>query len=424
MSSYQLLRSNPNFRLAWIGMFISRLGDGLYSVAVIWMTYKVIKSGLALGIVLGAFTFSTFIFGILAGVIADRMNRRSLMMYSSLLCGFTVIFIPLAFYWEILNLPFLAFLSFALGAFTQFFEPVVKASVFNLVSKEELTQGNAALGITESIGYLVGPPLGGVLISWFSAEIVLIINGITFVLAALLISRIKTPLEKLPKSSTPNKWTSDLKEGLYFIKENKYVRRLFLISILAALAYSPFFVNLPIFIDKGLMLSSEEQATFLGILYSVLSLGQFIGFWVVGYLPDNIRMNLTIGYLLQAIGFGLLYVLKSPVAIVISVTIAGISFGLAGAPFYTAIQRAVPNRLHGRVFGVQSTLNGILLPAGRTITGGALEFFSARSIFLVMGVMYFANTFLSNLMSRNRPTIHQIEKLKKISDKEEYSYRC
>lgn len=118
MSSYQLIRSNPNFRLAWFGMFISRLGDGLYSVAIIWMTYQIAKSGLALGIVLGAFTFSTFISGILAGVVADRMNRRTLMMGSSLLCGVTVILIPLAFYWEILNLPLLAFLSFVLGAFT------------------------------------------------------------------------------------------------------------------------------------------------------------------------------------------------------------------------------------------------------------------------------------------------------------------
>lgn len=414
MSSYQLIRSNPNFRLAWFGMFISRLGDGLYSVAIIWMTYQIAKSGLALGIVLGAFTFSTFISGILAGVVADRMNRRTLMMGSSLLCGVTVILIPLAFYWEILNLPLLAFLSFVLGAFTQFFEPVVKASVFNLVSKEELTQGNAALGTTESMGYLVGPPLGGILITWFSTEMVLVLNGITFILAALLISRIKTPLSNISKSTTPNKWTLDLKEGLQFIKENKSVRRLFLISILATIAYSPFFVNLPIFLDQGLTLSSEEQPTFLGILYSVLALGQFIGFWVVGYLPDNIRVNLTVGYLLQTIGFGLLSVLSNPFTIVVSVTIAGISFGLAAAPFYTAIQRLVPNRLHGRVFGVQSTLDGFLLPAGRTITGGALEYFSARSIFLFMGVLYFINAFLPNLISNSRSISHSTERLEKI----------
>jgi MFS family permease len=63
---------------------------------------------------------------------------------------------------------------------TQFFEPVVRASVSNLVSKKELTRGNAALGTTESIGYLVGPPLGGLLITWFSVEKVLVLNGITF----------------------------------------------------------------------------------------------------------------------------------------------------------------------------------------------------------------------------------------------------
>lgn len=133
-----------------------------------------------------------------------------------------------------------------------------------------------------------------------------------------------------------------------------------------------------------------------------MSLGQLIGFWLIGYVPDRIRVNLTIGYLLQAIGFGLLFVLSHPVAIMLSVTVAGISFGLVSAPFYSAIQREVPGRLHGRVFGVQSTFNGLLLPAGRTITGGALEFVNARSIFLFMGVLYFINAFLANLLSKEK----------------------
>jgi hypothetical protein len=81
---------------------------------------------------------------------------------------------------------------------------------------------------------------------------------------------------------------------------------------------------------------------------------------------------------------------------------AGISFGLASAPFYSAIQRAVPSHLHGRVFGVQSTLSGIILPTGRTITGGALEYFNARSIFLFMGVLYLINAFLSNLLTKDQ----------------------
>ncbi|WP_340084122.1 MFS transporter [Siminovitchia sp. FSL H7-0308] len=402
MSLYQLIRANSNFRLTWFAMFVSRLGDGLYSVAIIWMTYQVDRSALSLGIVLGAFTFSTFVFGIFAGVVADRMNRRTLIISSSVLCGVTVLVIPLTFYFGMLHLPLLVFLSFVFGALTQFFEPVVRASVSNLVSKTELTQGNAALGTTESIGYLVGPTLGGILITFFNVEMVLVLNGISFLLAALLISKVNVPLNNMPEAISPTKWTHDLKEGLQFIKENQFVTRLFQISILSTIAYSPFFVNLPIFLDEGLKLSSKEQATFLGILYSILSLGQLIGFWLIGYVPDRIRVNLTIGYLLQAIGFGLLFVLSHPVAIMLSVTVAGISFGLVSAPFYSAIQREVPGRLHGRVFGVQSTFNGLLLPAGRTITGGALEFVNARSIFLFMGVLYFLNAFLANLLSKEK----------------------
>lgn len=402
MSSYQLIRSNSNFRLAWLGMFISRLGDGLYSVAIIWMTYQVTNSGFALGIVLGAFTFATFVFGILAGVIADRINRRTLMAGSSLLCGITVILISLSSYGGILNLPLLAILSFTLGALTQFFEPVVLAAVPHLVEEKALTQANAALGTTESIGYFVGPPLGGILITMFHTEIVLLLDGVSFILAALLILKIKGSLGHAEKTTTPLKWTLEVKEGFLFIKQNKTVTRLFLISIMSIIAYSPFFVILPVFLDKELLLTSDEQATLLGILYSVLSLGQLIGYWLVGYLPDNIRVNLTIGYLLQAIGFGLIAVLNNPVAILISVTIAGISFGLAGAPYYTAIQRIVPNHMHGRIFGVRSTLTGLLAPAGRAIAGAALEYCSARAIFLLMGVLYLLNVFLSNIITINQ----------------------
>lgn len=74
---------------------------------------------------------------------------------------------------------------------------------------------------------------------------------------------------------------------------------------------------------------------------------------------------------------------------------------MASAPFYTALQKAVPDRLHGRVFGVQSTLSGFILPVGRAITGGVLDYFSARSIFIVMGALYLINALMSSLIRGN-----------------------
>lgn len=117
---------------------------------------------------------------------------------------------------------------------------------------------------------------------------------------------------------------------------------------------------------------------------------------MVGYFPDNIRVNLAIGYLLQALGFGVIAVLTDPITIATAVM-------LAGAPYYTALQRSVPHHLQGRVFGVRSTVTGLLAPTGRIISGAALEYVSVRTIFFLMGLLYLLNVFFAGILQFNHP---------------------
>lgn len=394
-----LLRTNHNLLWAFIGMLISRLGDGFYSVAIIATAYSITQSGTGTGIVLASFAISSFIFGSISGVFSDKTNRKFLLVISSFICGCIVVLMAVLSFWGQLEIISLSALSFLLGAATQFFEPTVSAMIPMLVKKEELSTANAAIGMTDSIGYLAGPALGGIMLTFMDIEMVLILNACSFfvAMAAGLFIKITTHQKQRIGSSNLFK---DAVEGFTYVGRNKYVLRLFLISSLSLLAYSPFFVLLPVYLDKEMLLSSDQQSALIGFIYSALALGQFVGYWIVSYLRMKTYQYLMLSYFIQAVGFGSLAIIHQEFLIIIFIFIAGISFGIKGTAFNTALQSNTPNKLLGRVYGVNYTISGVITPFGRSISGFMSDMFGSRLIFMIMGGAYVCSSILALSLKR------------------------
>lgn len=396
-----LLRSNHNMLWAFIGMLISRLGDGIYSVAIIATAYSITKSGSGTGIVLASFAISSFIFGSISGVFSDKTNRKFLLVVSSFVCGCIIVIMAALSFGGHLELISLSVLSFILGAATQFFEPTVSAMIPMFVKKEELTTANGAIGMTDSIGYLIGPALGGVLLTVMRIEIVLLLNACSFFVAALAGLLLKIPANQNQSRGATNLF-QDAIEGFSYVGRNKYVLKLFLISSLSLLAYSPFFVLLPVYLDKEILLSSDQQSALIGFIYSALALGQFVGYWIVSYLKMKTYQYFMLSSFIQAVGFGSLAILHRDYLIIICIFIAGISFGISGSAFNTALQSRTPNNLLGRVYGVNYTISGVITPLGRSVSGFMSDVFGSRLIFVMMGGVLLSSSILARTLKRTK----------------------
>lgn len=390
----KLLKSNRNIMWAFIGMLISRMGDGVFSVALIAAAYGATKSGGGTGIVLASFAVANFIFGTLSGVVSDRANRKNVLIWSSFACGCIVAFMAILAYTGSLNILSLSILSFLLGSATQFFEPTVNALVPKLVKKDELTTANATIGMTDSIGYLIGPAVGGLLLTILSLEMVLMINALSFFIA-MFTGMILNPESNSPNPENTRGWLGEITAGFEFVARDKYVMQLFLAGAIATLAYSPFFVILPVFLDKELVLPLEEQSVLIGFIYSALALGQFVGYWVISYLKMATHLNLVLGYVLQAVGFGALVIFEQQYIIIFFVFIAGISFGIGGSAFHSKMQTHTPNHLLGRVYGVNYTIKGVITPLGRSASGFISDGIGSKMIFGIMSAMFILSAFLS-----------------------------
>lgn len=401
-----LLSKNRNMFWAFVGMLISRLGDGVYSVAVIALAYGITQSGAGTGIVLAAFALSSFLFGSLSGVASDRWNRKMLLISSSLLCSGVVITMAVLSYSGTLNVTSLTILSFLLGAATQFFEPIVNALIPRFVTKDELTTANATIGMTDSLGYIAGPAAAAVLLAWLPMEVVLLINAASFLFASLAASFLHIP----QISKTERKQTSvftEAVEGFTFVYQTKRIRQLFIISCLSLLAYSPFFVLLPLFLDQDLLLSAERQSAVIGMIYSSLALGQLAGYAVVSYLRLSTYKLLGIGYLLQAIGFGCLIFVHEELWIVFFIFIAGISFGLTGSAFHTNLQSNTPDDRLGRVYGVNYTVSGLIAPIGRSSSGILADALGAKVMFSGMTFLFLVSSAMSFWQTKEKATAHE-----------------
>ncbi|WP_145407929.1 MFS transporter [Paenibacillus xylanexedens] len=393
----QLLQSNRNILWAFIGMLISRLGDGVYSVALIAAAYGITQSGGGTGIVLASFAIANFIFGALSGVVSDKSNRKSVLIWSSLACGSIVTFMAILAYNGSLNIASLSVLSFLLGSATQFFEPTVNALIPQLVKKEQLTTANATIGMTDSIGYLAGPAVGGLLLTMLNLETVLLINAISFFIAMCTGMFLKPKIDS-EKQKTTGRFLSEVTAGFKFVAKDRDIMRLFLAGSISVLAYSPFFVILPVFLDKDLTLPFQQQSALIGFIYSALALGQFVGYWVITYLRMATYLHLVLGYVLQAIGFGMLAIVNQQYLIIVFVFIAGISFGIGGSAFHSKMQSETPNHLLGRVYGVNYTLKGVISPVGRSVSGFMSDGMGGRMIFVLMSVMFMMSAVLSLAM--------------------------
>lgn len=191
---------NRNYALIYAGQLCSSIGDQLYAIAILWLTYRLTGSATAMALV-GAAEYAPYlIFGLVGGVFADRFDRRRLMIVADMVRLLAVSLVPLLYYLDLLQVWHLAAIALVQASASAFFTPARSALMVNILPEQEFQRGSAAYSATIRTARILGPLLGSFLLKLVSTQLFFVLDAATFLLSILTTLAIRLPERKQPSS--------------------------------------------------------------------------------------------------------------------------------------------------------------------------------------------------------------------------------
>ncbi len=371
----ELFSNKGAFRL-WIAQTVSTFGDFFTYVAILIIVQELTGSALAVSGLVVVQTLPVLLVGPLAGAIADRYDRKKLMICADLLRALLIAVVPF------MNQVYLFYaFAFLLSASTVIFSPARNAVLPQLVEKNDLVKINAVFAISDNLARIVGPGAAGLLIAWQGLRIPFWVDSITFVISAIFLYLIAVPL---PSSASRRIriWTS-IKEGLLYILRTPIVRTILSVRMLVALGGGAINVLLVVLAKKILGWSDEA----FGIALSTIAAGSFIGSVGLSFRGGRFdpRILFSLGTLAVGLSFvGLAMRLSYELSLVL-LFIDGLADSAVVISYASLAQKCISNEMRGRFFGTAITLfrSGVLLSAG--LSGALAEIISVHYTLMLAG---------------------------------------
>ena len=360
-----LLRNNSNYRHLWLGNVVSQLGDWFNLIAAAELITELSNSGVAISYLFLARFLPLFLFSPLAGVLADRYNRRNLMVISDVLRAFVVLgFLLVGVTGQVWLFYLLTVAQFALSAL---FTPARSAVVAMVVERHELVTANALDSFTWSTMLALGALLGGIVAAVFGAETAFVLDGLTFLLSAWFISRIVLKaVQIVPGEESRGGWL-DFVDGFRYLWGRPYLLILSLIKATGSLVWGAVnvleisFANnvfpLTMFSLAETLRIEDGGTASLGIIYVVSGLGTGLGplFMrrALGSRPPRLILGATIGMILVAVGIWGLGTAPTFGLFLLATLVRTVGSGTMWVFSAVLLQIVVPDRYRGRVFAFE-----------------------------------------------------------------------
>jgi len=361
----------PAVRRLAAGLLLSRTGDQLTTIALLWFVLDLTGSGAAVGLVLLCAGLPPVVTGPLLGRVLDRWSPRRVMVADNLVRALLVGAIPALHWLGRLNLSLLFGLSVAAGALIPATDVGVRVVLPRLVDEGELEHANALLGIGDQVSALVGPACGGLLVGLVGAPPVLLLDAVSFLAMAALVR----PLPDPPATAAQRPAADG--SGIRGALGEPAVRVVLAVTLVYFLAYGPLEPALPVYSRDVL----EAGAGGYGLLWSAFGAGALAGLVTVP-LVRRLRPGLALAGNALAWGTALL-----PLLIVTGIAPAMLALAVGGliwAPYVTLesslLQRLVPAHLLGRVFGVRRAVSAAAVPLGAAAGGLLLDHVPATTV--------------------------------------------
>jgi MFS family permease len=394
VSYISILRNNRNFRLLYIGQTISQLGDWFNAVAVYALLLDLTGSATAVAWMMIVQFLPVAVFGPLAGVIVDRVNRRRLMIATDLLRGgliLTLLFIRRP------DQVWIAYVVMALAVGAQaFFEPARTATIPNVTAPEDLLQANALSSATWSAMLALGASIGGLVTALAGRNVAFVANALSFFASAYFLAQTQydaTPAAApKPDGILALAGITDLIEGVRYVRQRSHVAALMLVKAGWGLAGGVLLL-LTIFGQRVFPLAGGSAAG-IGVLYAARGVGAGLGpialRWIIGQQPQRLRRAIGPAYFM--VGVFYIALAWAPTLWVAALCVLCAHFGGSILWVFSTVllQMEVPDRFRGRVFATELALVTLMSSASSYWTGRQLDRagWSPRTLAFALGAMF------------------------------------
>lgn len=382
----------PNYRLFYYGQSISLIGVWVQNIAMGWLLYRLTGSALLLGTVAFAQQIPSLFIMPFAGVLADRFNRRRVLIISqaaAMMVAFVLAFLVLS---DLITIPVIIILAAVNGVILAFDTPFRNSFVPDMITeKQDLGNAIALNSSLYNLARFIGPPIGGVLIAWVGEGWCFFINGVSFlaVLASLSAMKVAPQKPRLKKLSV----LRELREGIDYALNEKSIRYLLILVAMSSFFGLPFQALLPVFAADVLKGGSE----LLGLLTGALGFGALTGAF---YLASRkyvhiIPVAVFRTALVFAVGLGAFALSSHAILSFIMMAITGFGMIVHFNSTNTLIQTIADEDKRGRVVALYSLSFMGITPLGSLAAGWVAEYIGvpytvfAFSIICVVSALLF-----------------------------------
>lgn len=385
MNNYvELLKLRPQYRALWLAQVISLTGDWFNTIASVIIVNRYAASGLAVGGLFIARALPPFLLGPVAGVVADRFDRRVVLILSDVLRSAIVI----CFIWvdrpERLWLLYgLTVLQFSVSAF---FEPARAALTPALVQPNELLSANTLASVTWSAMLTLGGAIGGLTASYFGVRISLIVDSLSFLVSALLVLSISGVFRSQAAHAMESGWKNFV-DGLNYVRKDLDVG---LVTLVKALGQVGSFDIIAALYAARLFPYGQEGATTLGLMFTAFGVGAVIGPLIANRFGDSsadwLRRAILIGFICMPLAWFIVGVAPTLPLVLAGCVLRGIGGSINWTYSEVLLQMSVPDHLLGRVFAFDFAVFTLAVSISLWVTGFITDTFhlAPRVIVLIL----------------------------------------
>jgi MFS family permease len=387
-ASANRLWRHRDFLKFWVSDTVSQFGSAITLVALpLTAVITLGATPFQMGVLTACERLPFLLFGLTAGVTADRMDRRRIMIFTSVLRAFFLILIPATVFLGLSSIEMLYVSVFAIGIATVYFDVAYWSYAPQLLPSDLLLEGNSKLAISASTAESIGPGLAAVLLKVIAPPYALLLNGLSFLASSVLIALIPPVKQRPPvPQHTVSIW-SDIGGGFNVVRRSQT-----LLSLIRFATIWNFFVNmvttvLVLFMVKDLGLSALQ----VGVIFAIQGVGFVVGSFLVT------RLTPKFGHGPSIVGTAVIYAATSTLICMVEgnswiafgtlsavLFVCGVGASIVGVNVVSLRQLVTPDDSLGRVTATMRFVTWGVIPIAAILSGALADKLGLRAMLMLV----------------------------------------